>query len=68
VEALLTTQEVANILKVTVRTVYSLLESGELPGVKIGRVWRVSEDDLQAFIARQKIAQDMPTYERRPEL
>ena len=67
-EALLTTQEVANILKVTVRTVYSLLESGELQGVKVGRVWRVSEDDLQAFIARQKITQDMPAYERRPEL
>ena len=66
-EALLTTQEVANILKVTVRTVYSLLEGGELQGVKVGRVWRVSEDDLQAFIARQKIAQDMPAYERRPE-
>lgn len=66
-EALLTTQEVASILKVTVRTVYSLLESGELQGVKVGRVWRVSEDDLQAFIARQKIAQDMPAYERRLE-
>ena len=52
VEALLTTQEVANILKVTVRTVYSLLESGELQGVKIGRVWRVREEDLQAFLSR----------------
>ncbi|HHY99094.1 MAG TPA: helix-turn-helix domain-containing protein [Firmicutes bacterium] len=51
-EALLTTQEVANILKVTVRTVYSLLESGELQGVKIGRVWRVREEDLQAFLSR----------------
>jgi len=56
VEALLTTQEVANILKVTVRTVYSLLESGELQGVKIGRVWRVSEDDLRAFIAQRELS------------
>ena len=55
-EALLTTQEVANILKVTVRTVYSLLESGELQGVKIGRVWRVSEDDLRAFIAQRELS------------
>lgn len=51
-EALLTTQEVADLLKVTVRTVYNLLESGELQGVKVGRVWRVREEDLEAFLSR----------------
>jgi len=45
-------------LKVTVRTVYSLLESGELQGTKVGRVWRVSEDDLRAFIARHCPAEE----------
>jgi len=47
---LLTPNEVAKILKVNVRTVTNLIRAGELKGVKVGRVWRIKEEDLQAFI------------------
>jgi len=47
---LLTPDEAAKILKVNVRTVTNLIRAGELRGVKIGRVWRIREEDLQAFI------------------
>ena len=36
----------AKILKVNVRTVTNLIRSGELEGVKVGRVWRIRESDL----------------------
>jgi excisionase family DNA binding protein len=46
--------EVAELLNVTVSQVYTLMRSGQLPAVKIGKrgVWRVSPDALDAYIAR----------------
>lgn len=44
-----TTTEVASILKVTQRSIYKFLESGELRAFKLAG-WRIAEDDLQAFI------------------
>lgn len=45
--------EVADVLSVSVSQVYTLMRSGQLPAVKIGRrgVWRVSAEALEAFIA-----------------
>jgi excisionase family DNA binding protein len=45
--------EVADVLNVTVSQVYTLMRSGQLPAVKIGKrgVWRVSADALEAYIA-----------------
>ena len=33
-----------------IRTVYALLQRGELPAVKIGRRWMTTEERLDAFI------------------
>lgn len=46
-----TLDEVADILKVTKRTLYNYVKAGKLPAVKIGKYWRVSEESLQAFIS-----------------
>lgn len=46
-----TMQEVADILKVTRRTVYTYVKNGRIQAVKIGRCWRVSRDSLQEFIS-----------------
>ncbi|MGO4926907.1 helix-turn-helix domain-containing protein [Streptococcus alactolyticus] len=43
-------EEVANILKVTRRTIYNYIKSGDLKAVKMGKYWRVSEANLQDFI------------------
>ncbi len=37
-------------LGVTERTVYNKVRSGDLPAVKVGRLWRVRESDLQAWL------------------
>lgn len=46
-----TLDEVADIMKVTKRTLYNYIKAGTLHAVKMGKYWRVSEDSLQAFIS-----------------
>jgi excisionase family DNA binding protein len=46
----LTLKQVAEVLQLTPRTVYSYLRSGLLPGAKVGKQWRVLEDDLTESI------------------
>lgn len=36
------------------RSVHELLRSNRLPGYKMGRLWRMNEADLQAWVERQK--------------
>ncbi len=47
---LLTPTDVANRLQVNERTVTVWLREGHLRGFKIGKEWRISPDDLQAFL------------------
>ena len=46
----LTTEEVLECLKVTPRTVYRLIRSGELPAVRVGRQWRFKKTDLEVWL------------------
>ncbi len=46
---LYTTQEVADILRVSRRTVYRLIKSGKLKAVMIGQ-WRIKAEDLDKFL------------------
>ncbi len=47
---LLTAAQVAERLQLHERTVTSWLRQGYLRGFKLGKEWRVSPDDLQAFL------------------
>ncbi len=49
-EKLLTPTDVANHLQVNERTVTQWLRNGHLRGFKVGKEWRISPDDLQAFL------------------
>ena len=53
-ETYLTPQEVADLLKVTRRTVYRWIESGELPVIRFGSAYRITDSDLEAFIRRHR--------------
>ena len=50
---LLKPADVARVLNVTVTQVYTLMRSGDLPALKIGKkgVWRVSRDTLDEYLA-----------------
>ena len=54
----LTVQEVAATMRVSKMTVYRLLHSGEMPGVRVGRSFRVPQDALDAFLATSPAARD----------
>ena len=46
----LTVAEVAAMMRVSKMTVYRLVHSGDLPAVRVGRSFRVREDDAHAYI------------------
>lgn len=46
----LTVAEVASVMRVSKMTVYRLVHSGELPAVRVGRSFRVSEDAVNAYL------------------
>jgi excisionase family DNA binding protein len=50
----LTTREVQDCLRVTPRTIYRLIESRELPAVRVGRRWRFRRRDLDEWFDRQR--------------
>lgn len=47
-------KEVALLLKVSVKTVYSMAQSGELPAFKVRGQWRFSLKDIDLWIEQQK--------------
>ncbi len=52
---LLTAAEVAGELRVSTMTIYRLIRSGELPAVRVGRNYRVREDDLVTYLESQVV-------------
>lgn len=48
---ILTVNEAAALMRVSRATVYRLVTRGELPGRKVGRVWRFSKRALQAYFS-----------------
>ena len=62
----LTVEEVAGVMRVSKMTVYRLLHSGELPGVRVGRSFRVPQDALEAYL-RSSATVPLPETETRDE-
>jgi excisionase family DNA binding protein len=59
-EEILKLKDVAALLKVGEKTVYSMAQTGELPAFKVRGQWRFSRKDIDAWIERQKhTAQDV---------
>ena len=54
VEGLLTYDHAGKLLGVTGRTVWSLVDRGELPAVRFGHSVRIDPADLRAFIEQAK--------------
>ena len=50
----LSLEEVAEFLDVNYQLVYRLVRSGEMPAIRVGRVYRVSPAELENFIERSK--------------
>ena len=50
---ILTLSEVAEYLKVSMKTAYGMARSGDLPAFKAGKHWRVPRAELGAWVARR---------------
>ena len=53
VESFLTVSEVARHLRVSNMTVYRLVNSGQLPAVRVGRGYRIREDDVRKYLQQR---------------
>ena len=51
----LSTGEVADLLGVTARTVYGLIDEGQLPASRSGRLIKVRVSDLDAYLSSVRI-------------
>jgi excisionase family DNA binding protein len=47
----MTPSEVADLLKIHLKTVYKLAEKGVIPGNRIGRSWRFSRSDVMELVS-----------------
>ena len=50
---LLTVDEVMEILYLGRNTVYELLRSGELKGIKFGKIWRIPKESIKEMINKK---------------
>lgn len=48
----LTIGEVADMIRVSKMTVYRLVHNGDLPAVRVGRSFRVQEEDVHRYLER----------------
>ena len=46
----LTVAEVAATLRVSTMTVYRLIKAGDLPAVRVGKSYRLREDDIDRYL------------------
>ena len=52
----MSTGEAAQYLGVNTRTLYRMIDEGDLPAYKFGRVIRLQEGDVVSFVERARIA------------
>ncbi|MBW4258516.1 helix-turn-helix domain-containing protein [Methanobacterium sp. YSL] len=50
---LYTVEEIAEILRVTERTIYNYIKEEDLPAIKIGKHWRVRHEHLEQFLEKK---------------
>jgi excisionase family DNA binding protein len=50
---LLTVNEVADLLRVSRMTVYRLIHEGEVPALRVGRSFRLREDDVDSYLTQR---------------
>ena len=55
IEPAMTVRDVAKFLSVDEKTIYRLVSKGELPGFKVLGSWRFQRQDLDEWIAVQKV-------------
>lgn len=50
----LTVRETAEILRITSKTVYKMIENGSIPAVRVGRMHRIAKGELIDFLRKNE--------------
>ena len=67
VNTALTVRDVAKVLSVDEKTIYRLVQTGQLPGFKVAGAWRFQRLDLDLWIEeRKRVAATRTTKLARP--
>ena len=53
IDDLLTSEQVAEILKIGKNALYKLLASGDLKAYRNGRVWRIPRQEVEEYVCSQ---------------
>ena len=48
-------EEVAELLGVTYQLIYKLVRTGEMPALRVGKMYRVTGDDLEAYLEKSRV-------------
>jgi excisionase family DNA binding protein len=56
ISRLLTVAEVATLMRVSRMTVYRLIRRGQLKAIRVGRNYRVRENDLSEYLEAQAVS------------
>ena len=49
----MTVNEVADLLRVSRMTVYRLIKEGQMPALRVGRNYRLREDDVDDYLSQR---------------
>jgi len=52
-DKVLTIQELAEYLKLSLSTAYKLAQEGKIPGQKVGKHWRFHRDEIDKWLRRR---------------
>ena len=62
-ENLITVREAASFLRISARTVYRLIESGQIGAVRIGKQWRIRTADLPGLTGVEAVSSQPMRHE-----
>ncbi len=63
-DEIFTLQELSEYLKISEKTMYSYVQKGVVPGIKIGTAWRFRKLDIENWLDEQRKITDSNTRQK----
>ena len=57
-EKLMTLEEVAEYLRLSVHTIYKMAQKGKIPALKAGKKWRFRKEDIDKWLKRDSFKKE----------
>jgi len=55
-EKLMTLEEVAEYLRLSIHTIYKMAQKGKIPALKAGKKWRFRKEDIDQWLKLNKLS------------